>query len=195
VIRRVALSFRQTRWMSGRGWSVQSGRGLAIPVLVGALVAVLALLLVLRADTQTFAARWNGGRDIHLFLQPTETAPEAQALNVELAKDEGVTSARVAVLPVAAVGGGAGYSLLRCCSPPSLYLDVMTTTLNQVSAVEAEIVGRPNVLAVADARSMVAAKVSSYRGWRDLALGACVVIMSGMVGLVIRRPRWHSAAT
>ena len=179
--------------MSETGWSVRPGRGLAISVLVCALVAVLAPLFVLRADTQSFAARWNGGRDIHLFLQPTVTAPEAWALQTEVAKDEGVTSTRVTPLPVS-VGRG-GYSLLPCCGSPSLYLDVMTTTLSRVSAVEAEIQGLPNVLAVADARSMVAAKVASYRSWRDLAFGAGLVIVTGLVGLVIRRPRWHPAAT
>ena len=71
----------------------------------------------------------------------------------------------------------------------------MTTTLSRVSAVEAEIQGLPNVLAVADARSMVAAKFASYRAWRDLAFGAGLVIVTGLVGLVIRRPRWHPAAT
>lgn len=185
--------------MSERGWSVGPGRVLAISVLLGALVAILAPLLVLRADTQSLAARWNGGGDIRVFLQPPVTAPEAQALQAEVTKDEGVRSARVGALPVR-VGQGvipAGYSLLPCCGQqnPTLYLDVMTTTLSRVSAVEAEIVGRPTVLAVADARSMVAAKFASYRGWRDLAVGACVVIITGMGGLVIRRPRWHPAAT
>jgi hypothetical protein len=179
---------------------VRTGRALAISALVGALVAVLAPLLVLRADTQTFGARWDGGRDIHVLLQPPVTAPEVQALGAEVAKAEGVRSARVGALPVPGefcqefISGG--YSLLPCQvqQNPTLYLDVMATTLSRVSAVEAEIIGRSNVLAAADARRMIAAKFASYRGWRDLAAGACVVIVTGIVGLVIWRPRRQPAA-
>ena len=69
----------------------------------------------------------------------------------------------------------------------------MATTLSRESTVEAEIVGRPAVLAVADARHIVRAKFSGYRRWRDLAVGACVIIMSVMVGLTIRRP-WSQPA-
>ena len=130
---------------------------LAIFVLLGALAVVLIPLLVLRANTQSFAARSDGGRDIHVFLQPQATGPEVNALQAEVAKAEGVSSDRVLVLPVSVEFsqefGSAGNSLLPCCGKQNLtyYLDVMVTSPNRVSPVESGIIGRPAVLAVADA--------------------------------------------
>ena len=174
---------------------------MAIFVLLGALAAVLIPLLVVRANTQSFAARSDGGRDIHVFLQPQATGPEVNALEAEVARANGVSSDRVRVLPVSVEFsqefGSAGNSMLPCCGKQNLtyYLDVMVTSPNRVSPVESGIIGRPAVLAVADARQMVAAKFGSYKRWRDLAVGAWLVITTVLLGLVMRRPRSELSAT
>jgi hypothetical protein len=86
----------------------------------------LGRVLVLQADAQSAAARWSGGRDIHVFLEPVVKAPEAQRLQGEAARAEGVRSARVATLTVP-VGFASSSDRLatRCCpvtasrTPPS----------------------------------------------------------------------------
>jgi cell division protein FtsX len=165
-------------------------------VLLSALIAILAAVLVLRSDTQSAAARWSGGRDIHVFLQPQVTAPEAQTLRGEVASAEGVRSARVAALPVSVEFRQevffSGYSLLPCCSrqiSTPWVLDVVATSLSQVNHVEADVQGWDGVLAVTDSRSLLQAKLDSYRVWRDLGVGASVAIMAVMAVLNLRRRR------
>ncbi|HUJ65964.1 MAG TPA: hypothetical protein VLX59_10525 [Acidimicrobiales bacterium] len=181
-------------------WSIGVGRMWAAALLLVSPIAILAAVLVFRADAQTAAARWSGGRNIRVFLQPGMTAPEARALEGEAAAAEGVGSARVATLslPVEFCRGlsFAGHSLLPCSVQPNstLYLDVVASSRSQVSHVEADMVGRAGVLAVADTGRMVEAKLRSYRSWRDLGVGACVAVMALIAVLILRRPRWPALA-
>ena len=141
-------------------WSIRSGRTWAAAVLLSALIAVLAAILVLRADTQGAVARWSRGRDIHVYLQPEVTASEAHTLRDEVASANGVRSVRVAALPgwveVRQEVFFSGYSLLPCCtrqiSTPG-YLDVVATSPSQVNHVEADVQGWEGVLAVTDSSS------------------------------------------
>jgi cell division protein FtsX len=195
-VRQSVTLVRQTLGMLGGRGSVPMARIWAAALLSVALIAVLAAILALRADTQGAVARWSGGRDIHLYLQPEVTASEAHTLQDEVASANGVRSVRVAALPgwveVRQEVFFSGYSLLPCCtrqiSTPG-YLDVVATSPSQVNHVEADVQGWEGVLPVTDSRSLVRAKLDSYRRWRDFAVGASLTIMAAMAVLILRRQR------
>jgi hypothetical protein len=113
-----------------------------------------------------------------------------------------VQSARVATRTVpdelcqpASVAGDR-YSLLPCTGQrnPALYLAVVATSLSQLKPVEADIRNRAGVLAVDDSRSVLQAKLDGYRSWRDLGVGASVVIIAFIAVVILRRPRWPAPA-
>ena len=154
-------------------------------------LSALGGVLIMRQAINKASIQWRGGVEMAIFLQPSVTTNESQAIGRELATLPGVKKYHFVDKPQAyqefrEIFGGNNdiVSVLGVNDMPPSYR-VVPTRAQDISQLGRQFVGQPGVLQVSYAKQEIDQLLHQFSQLRALGLFLAVGVMVGAVALIV----------